>query len=251
MQITLLGTGAPLMPDRATTGMLVTAPGCEPLLLDTCGGFELVRQLASVGVALGTIKNVIVTHRHMDHAGGMQALYLARMPLEIHASADTHAGIATMTAGCFPEWERHDGVHHHEMADGTRTDIGGFEVAFFAVQHRVPTLAVRIQQGGKTFAFSADSLPCEALVACARNADLFVCDAICAEADGDVAAKRARELMHPTAREAATMATRASTARLVCTHIGRFGSPERILAEAQAHFAGEVVVPVDGATLTV
>ena len=251
MQVTMLGTGAPLMPDRATTGMLVTAPGCEPLLLDTCGGFELARQLASVGAALSTIKNVIVTHRHMDHAGGMQALYLARMPLEVHASADTHAGIATMTAGCFPEWERDEGVRHHEMADGMRTDIGGFEVSFFAVVHRVPTLAVRIRHGAKTFAFSADTRPCDALVTCARDADLFVCDAICAEADGEVAAKRARDLMHPTAREAASMATRAGAARLVCTHIGRFGSPERILEEAKAHFGGDVHLPGDGANFAI
>ena len=100
-------------------------------------------------------------------------------------------------------------------------------------------------------AFSADSRPCDALIDCAKGADLFVCDAICAEADGEVAAKRARELMHPTAREAATMATQAGAARLVCTHIGRFGSPERILSEAKASFSGDVAVPADGATLAI
>ena len=108
MLITLLGTGAPLMPDRATTGLLVTAPGCEPLLIDTCGGFELARQLAAVGVAMSDLRNAIVTHRHLDHAGGMQALLLARIPLEVHANADTHAGIAAVTLRAASGGEMHD-----------------------------------------------------------------------------------------------------------------------------------------------
>ena len=45
LRVTLLGTGAPLHPDRATTGMIVTAPDCAPLMIDTCGGFELIRQM--------------------------------------------------------------------------------------------------------------------------------------------------------------------------------------------------------------
>ena len=49
MEITFLGTGAPLHVSRATIGMLVTADGCAPLLIDTCGGFELARSLNSPG----------------------------------------------------------------------------------------------------------------------------------------------------------------------------------------------------------
>jgi len=82
-EITLLGTGAPLHVSRATTGMLVTAEGCAPLLLDTCGGFELPRRLNSAGFPLAHIRNVIVTHRHFDHSGGLMALFLANIPLDI------------------------------------------------------------------------------------------------------------------------------------------------------------------------
>lgn len=250
MQVTMLGTGAPLMPDRATTGLLVTAEGCAPLLIDTCGGFELPRQLAAVGVPLASLRNVIVTHRHMDHAGGMQALFLANMPLDVHASRPTHDGIRQMTLGCFPEWQQNADVRMHDARAGDTRDIGGFEVTFFEAIHRVETLAVRVRHGGRTFAFSADTRPTDDIVACARNADLFVCDAICAEADGEAPAKRARDLMHPTAREAAVMAERAGSKRLVCTHIGRFGSVDRIQAEAQAAFAGDVVVACDGQRFT-
>jgi ribonuclease BN (tRNA processing enzyme) len=231
--------------------MVVTAPGCAPLLIDTCGGFEVARQLHACGFTLADLRAVIVTHRHLDHAGGMPALFLANMPLDVYATADTHEGIAEVKAGCFPEWERHREVVDHEIGPGERREIAGFAVEFFRMEHRVETVAVRVTHGGKTLAFSADSLPCEQLVACARGADLFICDAICATSDGEQWSQRARNLMHPTAHEAADMATRAGANALALVHIGRFGNPANIREEAVAGFRGPVSVPDDGTRFTV
>ena len=246
MEITFLGTGAPLHVSRATTGMLVTADGCAPLLIDTCGGFELARSLDSAGFKLEQIRNVIVTHRHFDHSGGMMALFLANMPLDIHALGDTYSGICEMKAGGSPDTELHPEVLHHRVEFGERREIGGFAVESVQVEHRVPTIGVRITHRGRTVAFSADSLPCEGLNEVARNADLFICDTMCAERDGDHARNRTRSLMHPTAREAAEIANRAGAHRLACVHIARFGSAQNILEEAQTVFNGRVEVPNDG-----
>ena len=251
MEVTMLGTGAPLAPGRATTGLLVTAPGCEPLLLDTCGGFELARQIMAAGVALADLRNVVVTHRHLDHSGGVPALLLANLPLAFYGSEDTQAGLDGLLAATYPEWPPRAGVTRPLVAAGERREIGGFIVEFFAVEHRVPTLAVRVSHGGKVLAFSADSVPCDALIACARDADLFVCDAICAARDGERWAQHARTLMHPTAHEAAELATEAGAGALALVHIGRFGNPTNILDEAREGFAGAVIVPDDGARYTV
>jgi ribonuclease BN (tRNA processing enzyme) len=246
MEVTLLGTGAPLHGSRATTGMLVKAEGCAPLLVDTCGGFELTRALQSADFPLAQVRNVIVTHRHFDHTGGMMALFMANMPLDIHALDDTYTGICETKAGSIPDTELHPEVRHHRVQFDERREIGGLTVEFLKVEHRVPTVAVRIAYRGRTFAFSADSLPCEGLIAAARNADLFVCDTMCAERDGDTARNRTRSLMHPTAREAAEISNRAGAHRLACVHIARFGSPQNIREEAQSTFKGMVEVPNDG-----
>jgi ribonuclease BN (tRNA processing enzyme) len=246
MQLTMLGTGAPLHPTRAGTGMVLTHPGCALLMIDTCGGFELARRMSASGITRAAVRNVIVTHRHLDHAGGMQELLLAQIPLDIYASADTLAGIDLVTAGSFPEWSQHGHVTRHTVGPQHRYHIGGFGVTFFAVDHRVPTLAVRVEAGGRVFAFSADCRPCDGLSACARNADLFLCDAICATTDGPDAVARTLSHMHPSALEAAKLATEAKAKRLLCTHIGRFGNATNILSEARAHFSGPVEIAEDG-----
>ena len=130
MEITFLGTGAPLHVSRAMTGMLVTADGYAPLLIDTCGRLELARSLNSAGFPLAQIRNIIVTHRHPDHSGKMLALFLANMPLDVHALDDTFTGICEMKAGGLPETDLHPEVRHHRIEFGERREIGGFAAEF-------------------------------------------------------------------------------------------------------------------------
>lgn len=258
MHVTLLGTGGPLSITRCCLGMMVTADGCAPLLIDTCGGFELPRQLAHAGFKLADVTNVIVTHRHMDHAGGMQSLILASRPVEVYALADTHDGIEQMKAGCFPEWGidnpqlgNQRARYRHDIAPGDRRDIGGFQVEFLEMVHRVPTVAVRVSHGGRTLCYSADSRACDALVAAARSSDLFLCDALYAEREGEKATAQTHRLMHPTAKEAGEMAARAGVKVLACVHSSMFANPDSILAEAGESFGGPTLMPADLTRLAV
>lgn len=158
MEITFLGTGAPLHVSRATTGMLVTADGCGPLLIDTCGGFELARNLNSAGFQLAQIRNVIVTHRHFDHSGGLMALFLASMPLDIHALDDTYRGICEMKAGSMPDTELHQEVRHHKsnLVRGARSEDWQWSSSRLSI-------AYRRQQSGL---LTADEPSLSALIAC-------------------------------------------------------------------------------------
>ncbi len=244
----MLGTGAPLHPHRANTGVLIQVEGLEPLLIDTCGGLVLARQLVLVKQPIEALKHVILTHRHGDHIGGVMALALARVPCTYYGLADTLQAAQEMISTTYGEYDLHPETHYKEIEAQKTYGIAGYEVIFFEVHHRVPTVAIRIKAENKILAFSADSLPCPALVECAKDADLYICDAICAGSDYDN--ERIKFLMHPTAQQAAQMATEARVKSLALTHLARFAKPEVMLQEAQLHFE-PVIIPNDGDVLYV
>ena len=243
MEVTLLGTGAPLAPDRATLGLLLRAPGEQPLLIDCCGGLELARQLARVGQPIDELTQVVVTHRHGDHIGGSMALTLARAPVRYYGLADALEGVLSLLETTYGEYDRHPDTSFQTVVPGRSLQLGGFNLRFFAVEHRVPTVAVRVAYQGKVLAYSADGLPGPAMVECAQQADLFVCDAICAT--GDLDASRLAFLMHPTALQAAQMARQAGVRQLALVHLGRFADTGAMWAEATGVFEGPLSIPPD------
>jgi ribonuclease BN (tRNA processing enzyme) len=247
VEVVLLGTGGPLRHDRARMGLLVTAPGCAPLLIDTCGGFEIVQQLHRAGYGLADLRHVVITHRHGDHIGGTTALLMTGQLWDFYGSEDALNGVKELAAVTYPEWRLPPTVAFRAVSPRRAYEIGGFAVTFFQVEHRVPTLAVRVSRGGRTLAYSADSLPCQELVACAQDADLFVCDALASSLEGPERAARARQLMHPTALEAGRMAARANARALALVHFGSAATPDLMTADAAAAYAGPISAPEDGA----
>ena len=245
MDVTVLGTGSPNA-NRVTTGLVVTAPGCEPLVIDTCSGFEFYRQLTATGFNAGDIKHVVLTHRHFDHIGGTVALFIESHAWDCYAQDDTLSAVDGLMGAGFPEWPINPGFRRISIAPGEQHEIAGFRLTFYEVVHRVPTVAVRIEQGGKTLAFSADSLPCRRLIDCARDADLFLCDTCYLAGDGPAMIDRAKLRMHPTAAEAGQMAQEANARNLVLLHFSRFVDTDRALTEAAAHYSGPITIAEDG-----
>ncbi|HET7035163.1 MAG TPA: MBL fold metallo-hydrolase [Thermomicrobiaceae bacterium] len=245
MDVTVLGTGSPNA-NRVTTGLVITAPGSPPLVIDTCSGFEFFHQLTRAGFDAAEIKHVVLTHRHLDHIGGMTALFIHEHAFDLYALDDTHAAVEGLMAAGFPEWPINPGIRRLTVRPGEQHEIAGYRVSFYEVIHRVPTVAVRVEHGGTVLAYSADSIPCPAVVACAREADLFLCDACYVAGDGPAMIERARLRMHPTAREAGEMAQEANARSLVLLHLSRFADPARVLAEATERYHGPAVVAEDG-----
>ncbi len=244
MRVNMLGTGAPLHPERATTGLLIEAEGLAPLLIDCCGGLELSRQLTKVGKSLSDIRHVVLTHRHGDHIGGVMALGLALVPCQYFGLADTLKAAQDLLQVTFGEYDFNPQVDYQEICPGDSYQIAGYTVQVYAATHRVKTVALRIEQGGQVLAFSSDSLPSAALLDCARNADLFICDALCASTD--LARERLDYLMHPSASEAARIAQEAGAKSLLLTHLARFATESTMLEEAMGLFAGPVRIAQDG-----
>lgn len=112
--------------------------------------------------------------------------------------------------------------------DGGQLVIGPFDATFRQVSHPVVCLGVRIQTSKASFAYSADSGPCEALHALAKGVDLFLCEATWSSSDSD----RVPDL-HLSSSQAGEIATSAGAKALVLTHIAYPNDPVESVVEAQ------------------
>jgi len=180
-------------PGGAQSGYLVDGSGT--VLLD-CGPGVLARLRESAPWPL--VDAIVITHFHLDHWGDLVPWVWGSMYLEARGDAPHRAALWVPLGGRaqledfgtrlgFPDmFERVFGVHEYTP-----------RVPFFAAEHevvatRVPHYrleahALRVADGAKTIAYSGDSGPSAALVECARDADLFVCEAtlLRGELDGE------------------------------------------------------------------
>ena len=91
------------------------------------------------------------------------------------------------------------------------------------------------RERGIKFAYTGDTMPCDATVKAAENADLLVHEASFAQD----AADRAKESMHSTARQAGQVAREANVKQLVLFHFStryKEGELDKLLQDAQKEF---------------
>jgi len=73
-RVTLLGTGVPIpSPERFGPSTLIEAGG-QRLLVDAGRGATI--RLSQLGVPLGSIDALLLTHYHSDHTSGIPDLWL-------------------------------------------------------------------------------------------------------------------------------------------------------------------------------
>src|SRR5215210_4225616 len=79
-RIVLLGTGGAANECRHQACLLVERadPALPPILLDTGNGLDVVRGLLKARVDPIRVADIFISHRHADHAGGLDPLILWR-----------------------------------------------------------------------------------------------------------------------------------------------------------------------------
>lgn len=240
MKIILLGTGDPLNDERAQTSLAVPLDGGETLLVDTSSGVVLLGQLRAAGLTRASIRHVVISHRHFDHAGGLAPLLLALVSLPqarvtVYAAPETLEALHAMLALTIPGLEEWLGARldWRALTSGEAVALGSAVVTPFEVDHGLECVGLRIAQGGKAVVFSADTQPCPSIVPFARESDLLIHEAYGLQST----AAAAHLFGHSTAAEAGTAAREAGVPRLLLTHLRSSRAVDAPVLAAEASVA--------------
>jgi len=171
---------------RWQTCLHLSGPG--QIMLVDCGATSLVA-LKAQGLDPSAVDTVALTHLHGDHFGGLPYLILdgqfshRSTPLRIAGPPGTRVRLTEAMETLFPgssTVRRRFEVEVIELAaDGTPAELGAAIVRGWQVEHAcgAPPLALRVDLGGVTFAYSGDTQWTPALADAARDADLFAVEA--------------------------------------------------------------------------
>jgi ribonuclease BN (tRNA processing enzyme) len=176
-------------PGGAHSGYLVESS--KRLLLD-CGPGVLPRLREAEGWP--EVDAIAITHFHLDHWGDLVPWVWGTMYRKMER--ESHPELWVPATGRqllveigsrlgFPDmFERT--FHVREYRGAEPFEVGDLVVTAIRVPHyRLETYAFRVQGNGSLLAYSGDSAPAEELVAAARDADLFVCEATLLRGDLD------------------------------------------------------------------
>ena len=190
-------------------------PGIDLILPD----FSYIRD------RLDDVVGIFLTHGHEDHIGAVPYLLRERVDIPLYGSPLT---IALITAKCK---EHRIGPITHEVREGARFTVGGFDLECIAVNHSIPdALAVAIRtKAGMVLAtgdFKMDQLPLDGrvtdLASFARlgdeGVDIFLADSTNADIPGFTPAER--EIMPALHRVIATTKKRVIVASF-SSHVHR------------------------------
>jgi ribonuclease BN (tRNA processing enzyme) len=217
----------------ACSGYLVRSPGAS-LVVDLGAG-----TLANLQrhVAIGEVDAVVLSHVHPDHWLDLPVLrnamryVLGIEGLPVYGTAETWL-MAEVIIGELPPtllWRNVD--------ESSVVEVGDQVVRFSRTDHPVETLAVRVDAGGRSLLYSADTGAGWDPGATGADADLMVCEAsLRREHEGQV--------QHLSARQAGKLARTLGAGRLVVTHVVPGVEPETQLDLAEHAFGGPVELAV-------
>jgi ribonuclease Z len=261
LKVVLLGTAVgPLVNLEQFGASTLVEAGSVRLLFD-CGRGATLR-LAQVGVPIGTINRLFLTHLHSDHVIQIPDLLLTgwtggtrTSPLEVWGPAGTRDMMQHMQETfAFDIHMRRDvdekssaegiTVVSHDIEPGVVFDEQGVKVTAFLVDHGpvAPAFGYRVDYRGHSVVLSGDTRVSENLVRVAQGVDVLVHEVV----DPDTIRARGRGnaeaiiAHHTTPEEAGGIFTRVKPRLAVYSHAP---NTDAVIAKTRKTYAG----PLQGA----
>jgi ribonuclease BN (tRNA processing enzyme) len=222
--------------------------GDQQILID-CGATSIIG-LNRLGLDTTRIGTIVISHLHGDHFGGLvwwllhsQHIAKRTVPLVVAGPPTIEARFKAAAEALFPGSTKvpcRFALSFVEMhAEGPPTELAGARIMAYEGKHPsgAPSHALRIETGGKVVAFTGDTEWVEPLVACGRDADLYIME--CFAFDGAIR-------YHLTWETISANMARIGARQVMLTHMNA-----RMLASRDKVSAAGVVLAEDGLVLDI
>lgn len=242
MHVQFLGTsGSFLTASRGSPALLID----DDLLLDA--GEGTTQKLLQFGT-LKKIRNILISHLHVDHIMGIFSFlwhqWLSERdssPIRISGPPDIRNIHQILDLTFTPVETFPFSIEYHPL-DPQENIIKFGEISTTRVLHPIYTLAYRIDRK-RSICYATDTAPLDRVIQLAKDCDLLIHDASYPKKF----AKLAHNYHHSTSQDAAEIASKAGVKKLALFHIlGEFEGSSRLMQkEAQEFFSGEVFLAED------
>jgi ribonuclease Z len=271
--VTLLGSGGGPNPNPKRFGPSTLVQAGGQILLFDCGRGATIR-IAQLGIPLGEVRHVFLTHLHSDHVNGVPDLFLSgwaqggRTPLLIWGPAGTTQMMDYIQKAFDFDIHMRRDIDEKFAKEGimvSATDINegvvfqgnGVTVTAFLVDHRPvePAFGYRVDYGGHSVAMSGDTRLSENLIKFAQGVDVLIHEAV---DPNDIRARLSKlgttqaeidsiVAHHTTAEEAGTVFSRVKPRLAVYSHI----SDADLITPARKTYSGPLETGEDLMTIDI
>ena len=183
-KIVMLGT-ATNIPDAVNENTHMVLVGGERMVLID-GPANPFSRLLQAGLDPDSLTDIVVTHFHPDHAGGIPLLLMAigltgrKMPMNLYANQHCMERLLRNLQDY--DWEKWHWfpVNLITLPEEERflvVDCKEFRLFTTPVKHFIPAIGMRVETAGKTVVYSGDTAPTPALDRLAVGAQIMIHEA--------------------------------------------------------------------------
>ena len=266
MKIIMLGTGNAVSKKYYNTCFIIDNDG-QYMLVDGGGGNQLLSLFDKVGININSIKDVFVTHKHLDHLFGI--IWLLRMVCQAMNRGQYNGNLNIYTCKEVAELIKYIGTNlirkkdaplignrvvFHEVFDGEKIDIIGKQFTFFNIHSKKDTqFGFRLELGDdKSLVCCGDEPYNDSIFKYINGCTWLMHEAFCLDSQANIF--NPYEKSHSTVKDACTAAENLGVQNLILYHTEdkTFGSRKRLYyEEGKEYFSGKLYIPDDLEILTV